>query len=416
MDLIRQCRHCGTELSTTMVDLGKSPLCQRFLSAEQLDIMEPFYPLHPMVCAECWLVQVDEYLTPAELFANYEYYSSYSTSWLEHASDYVDMAIDRFGLSGESNVMEIASNDGYLLQYFVARGIRVLGIDPTVKIAAAAEERGVPTRPEFFNLALADKLVQEGYRADLIVGNNILVKIPALNEFVEGVAMVLADDGVATFEFQHIVPLIEENHFDTIYHEHFNYFSLTSAQRIFAAAGLVTYDVEKLWTHGGSLRLYIRHERDDSKSVQPSVAELLDQEQAFGITDLATYTAYGAKVEATKRKLLRMLIEAKDAGSSIAAYGAAGKGNTLLNYCGIGTDFVDYACDRNPHRHGRFTPGSHIPIYPPDRIAETKPDFVLILPWNLKDEIMSQLDYIRDWGGRFIVPIPEATIYAGDET
>jgi len=399
-----------------MVDLGKSPLCQRFLTAEELDVMEPFYPLHPMVCSECWLVQVDEYLSPEELFANYEYFSSYSTSWLNHAREYVEMAIDRFDLTSDaSRVMEIASNDGYLLQYFVDRGIPSLGIDPTAKIAAAAEERGVPTRLEFFNLALAEKLVEEGYRADLIVGNNILVKIPALNEFVEGVAMVLADEGVATFEFQHIVPLIEENHFDTIYHEHYNYFSLVSALRIFAAAGLVTYDVETLWTHGGSLRLYLRHDSDASKPVRPSVAKLLDEERSFGITALATYTAYGSKVEGTKRKLLALLIELKDAGSSIVAYGAAGKGNTLLNYCGIGTDFIDYACDRNPHRHGRFTPGSHIPIYHPDRIAETKPDFVLILPWNLKDEIMAQLDYIGDWGGRFIVPIPEAMIYPKEE-
>ena len=416
MDLTHRCRHCRSPLEATLVDLGKSPLCQTFLTGEQLDEMEPFYPLLVKVCDNCWLVQVDEYVSPGQLFANYEYYSSYSTSWLEHARKYVEMAIDRFELGQDSRIMEIASNDGYLLQYFVQRGIPVLGIDPSSKIAAVAEERGVTTRLEFFDGRLADKLVAEGYRSDLIIGNNVLVKIPELNDFVEGVAQVLADDGVATFEVQHLVSVLEHNAFDTIYHEHFNYFSFTAAKRIFAAAGLIVFDVEKLRSHGGSLRLYVRHEHDGSKPVQSSVESLLEEERSFGITDLATYAAFGENVEATKRKLLSLLIGAKNDGKRIAIYGASGKGNTLLNYCGIGTDFVDYVVDRNPHRHGRYTPGTHIPIHAPERIAETKPDFVLITPWNLKDEIISQLDYIREWDGRFIVPIPRATVSSRGES
>jgi SAM-dependent methyltransferase len=415
MDLTHRCRHCRSPLEATLVDLGKSPLCQTFLTSAQLDEVEPFYPLLVYVCDNCWLVQVDEYVSPGQLFANYEYYSSYSTSWLEHARKYVDMAIDRFDLTQDSRIMEIASNDGYLLQYFVQRGIPVLGIDPSSKIASVAEGRGVTTRLEFFDGALADKLVAEGYRSDLIIGNNVLVKIPELNDFVEGVAQVLANDGVATFEVQHLVSVLEHNAFDTIYHEHFNYFSFTAAKRIFAAAGLIIYAVEKLKSHGGSLRLFVRHEHDGSKPVQPSVESLLEEERSFGITDVATYAAFGENVEATKRELLSLLIGAKNDGKRIAIYGASGKGNTLLNYCGIGTDFVDYVVDRNPHRHGRYTPGTHIPIHTPERIAETKPDFVLITPWNLKDEIMGQLDYIRDWDGQFIVPIPKATVVSGGE-
>jgi SAM-dependent methyltransferase len=410
MDLKPRCRHCDAPLVTTFADLGSTPLCESFLLPEQLG-SEPYYPLHAMVCSECLLVQVDEFASPASIFDDYAYFSSYSTAWLEHARRYVDMAIDRFGLDADSRVMEIASNDGYLLQYFVERGIPALGIEPAANVAAAAEERGVPTRIEFFDLALAEKLAAEGYRADLVIGNNVLAQVPGLNDFVSGVAVVLARTGVATFEFPHLVRLIEENQFDTIYHEHFSYFSLTTARRIFAAAGLTVFDVEELWTHGGSLRVYLRHQDDPSKPVQPSVDRLLAREHEFGIADLATYTGFGERVEATKQRLVTFLTEARDAGKSVAIYGAAGKGNTLLNYCGIGPDLVDYACDRNPYKHGRFTPGTHIPIYPPEHIAETKPDYVLILPWNLKDEIMKQLDYISDWGGRFVVPIPQVTVY-----
>jgi SAM-dependent methyltransferase len=405
------CRHCGTPLSTTFVDLGETPLCESFLTEEQLAEPEPSYPLHAMVCGNCFLVQVDEFVAPELIFDDYAYYSSYSTAWLEHARQYVEMAIDRFALDSGSNVVEIASNDGYLLQYFVAHGIPSLGIEPAANVAAEAEARGVPTRVEFFDLALAEKMASDGYLADLVIGNNVLAQVPNLNDFVAGVAALLAPGGVATFEFPHLVRLIEENQFDTIYHEHFSYFSLTTVQRVFAAAGLSVFDVEELWTHGGSLRIFLRHEHDESMPVQPAVNDLLERERAFGITDLSTYTVFGERVEAIRDRLVSFLQERKAAGASIAIYGAAGKGNTLLNYCGIGTQIVDYACDRNPYKHGRYTPGTHIPIYPPERIAETKPDYVLILPWNLKEEIMEQLAPVRSWGGRFVVPIPDVQIY-----
>lgn len=413
MDLAR-CRHCNTVLVTTFADLGETPLCENFLLPEQLTEPEPTYPLHARVCSECYLVQVGEFVSPATIFDEIAYFSSYSTAWLEHARQYVDMAIERFGLDGDAQVLEIASNDGYLLQYFVDRGIPVLGIEPAANVAAAAETRGVPTRVEFFNLALAEKLAADGHQANLIIGNNVLAQVPDLNDFVSGVAAALAPAGVATFEFPHLVRLIEENQFDTIYHEHFSYFSLTTARRIFVSAGLTVFDVDELWTHGGSLRLYLRHAGDEAKPIQSSVEGLLAREHEFGITDLATYTGFGDRVDATREELVSFLTKEKAAGKSIAIYGAAGKGNTLLNYCRIGTDLVDYACDRNPYKHGRYTPGMHIPIYSPERIAETKPDYVLILPWNLKEEIMQQLQYIRDWGGRFVVPIPEVAVYPED--
>ena len=414
MDVTLRCRHCDTPLETTFADLGETPLCESFLRADQLDEPEPFYPLHARVCGECFLVQVDELVSPAVIFDDYAYFSSYSTAWLEHARQYVEMAIDRFELDEQSHVMEIASNDGYLLQYFVDRGIPALGIEPAANVAAAAETRGVPTRVEFFNLALAEKLAGEGYRADLVIGNNVLAQVPDINDFVAGVAAVLAPEGIATFEFPHLVRLIEENQFDTIYHEHFSYFSFTTARRIFATAGLTVFDVEELWTHGGSLRVYVRHDADQARPVEPSVDELLAWEREFGITDLDTYTGFGERVEATRERLVSFLAAEKAAGNSIAIYGAAGKGNTLLNYCGIGTDVVDYACDRNPYKHGRYTPGTHIPIYPPEQIFETEPDLVLVLPWNLKDEIISQLGGIGSWGGRFVVPIPDVMVYEGE--
>ena len=411
MALTFDCRFCGTPLKTTMVDLGMHPLCETFLTEDQLNDMEPHYPLVVKVCDECFLAQVGEYVEPSEIFGDYAYFSSYSDAWLEHARTYVDMMIDRFGLDEESSVLEIASNDGYLLQYFQERGLDVLGIDPAYTVAEAAIAKGIPTRIEFFNEATARTMAEEGLAFDVILGNNVLAHGPDINGFVAGLPHVLADDGVITFEFPHLLRLLEENQFDTIYHEHWSYLSLGTTQRIFAAHGLTVFDVEELWSHGGSLRLFIRHESDTSKPVASRVDELLERERAFGLFDPATYTAFAEQVEATKRKLLSILIEAKDAGKSIAIYGAAGKGNTLLNYCGIGTDFIDYACDRSEYKHGRYTPGTHIPIYPPERIAQTKPDYVLILPWNLKNEIMSQLSYIGEWGGRFIVPIPEAGVF-----
>jgi len=318
--------------------------------------------------------------------------------------------IDRLGLGPGSLVMEIASNDGYLLQFFQERGIDVLGIEPSGNVAAVAEEKGITTIGEFFGRDLGRRLRDEGYQADLIAGNNVLAHTPDINGFVAGLPFVLAPGGVATFEFPHIMRLIENNQFDTIYHEHWSYLSLTTTQRIFAENSLVVFDVEELWTHGGSLRLYVRHADDDTKPVTGRIDELLVREEDFGLTDMATYAAFGERVTETKRRLLELLIGAKDEGASIVIYGAAGKGNTLLNYCGIGTDFIDYACDMNPYKHGRYTPGTHIPIFGPDRIRQTRPDYVLILPWNIKEEIMSQLSYIAEWGGKFIVPIPEATV------
>ncbi len=405
------CRHCGATLKTSFADLGETPLCETFLLPEELDQPEPYYPLHAWVCDECFLVQVDEFVSPETIFNDYAYFSAYSTAWLEHASQYVDMATDRFALDSDSHVLEIASNDGYLLQYFVEKGIPALGIEPAANVAQAARARGVATRVEFFDLALAMELTATGYHADLVIGNNVLAQVPNLNDFVSGIAEILAPGGTATFEFPHLMRLIEGNQFDTIYHEHFSYFSLVTAQQVFAQAGLTVYDVDELWSHGGSLRIYLRHDNDTAKPVHQRVRRLLAREVDFGITTIDTYHDFAETVESTKHRLVAFLADAKSSGKTIAIYGAAGKGNTLLNYCGIGPDTIDYACDRNPYKHGRYTPGTHIPVYGPERIAETEPDYVLILPWNLRTEIMQQLDYITQWGGRFIVPIPELAVY-----
>lgn len=411
MALIPDCRFCGAPLTTTMVDLGMHPLCESFLREDQLNDMEPHYPLHVRVCGECFLAQIGEYVEPAQIFGDYAYFSSYSDSWLKHASDYVDMMVERFSLGSNSHVLEIASNDGYLLQYFQKKGIDVLGVDPAFTVAEAAIAKGIPTRIEFFDERLARELASEGYRADVILGNNVLAHNPDINAFVAGLPIILADDGVATFEFPHLMRLIDENQFDTIYHEHWSYLSLGTTQKVFAAHGMTVFDVEELPSHGGSLRLFVKHADDDTSPVTERVQALLRVEKEFGLFDLSTYQTFSDRVILTKRKLLETLIGVKNKGASIAIYGAAGKGNTLLNYCGIGTDFIDYACDRSPYKHGRYTPGTLIPIYGPDRIAETRPDYVLILPWNLKKEIMTQLDFIGEWGGKFIIPIPEATIH-----
>jgi len=410
MAMIPDCRFCGSPLTTTMVDLGVHPLCESFLREDQLNDMEPHYPLRVRVCGECFLAQIGEYVEPSEIFDDYAYFSSYSDSWLKHASDYADMMTERFELGSDARVLEIASNDGYLLQYFQKKGLDVLGVDPAFTVAEAAIAKGIPTRIEFFNEGFAGRLAAEGYQADVILGNNVLAHNPDINGFVAGLPTILANDGVVTFEFPHLMRLMDENQFDTIYHEHWSYLSLGTTRRLFAAHGLSVFDVEELQSHGGSLRLFIKHANDKSKPVTERVQELLDREEAFGLFDLGTYEGFSEKVKSTKRKLLDTLVRIKDEGASIAVYGAAGKGNTLLNYCGIGTDFIDYACDRSPYKHGRYTPGTRIPICGPERIAETKPDYILILPWNLKNEIMAQLEYIGDWGGKFIIPIPEATI------
>ena len=408
----RTCRFCGSVLHYTFVDLGTSPLCESFLNADHLNQMEPFYPLHPYVCERCFLVQLEEYVSPEEIFTEYAYFSSYASTWLQHAKNYSELMINRFHLNQQSNVVEVASNDGYLLQFFVEKEIPVLGIEPAVNVAKVAIDKGIPTLTEFFGSECAKRLAKDTGGADLIIGNNVLAQVPDLNDFVEGLKILLKPSGVVTIEFPHLSRLIEQNQFDTIYHEHFSYFSFFSAEKIFAAHGLKLFDVDELPTHGGSIRIYACHDMDGAITVSERVKRLKDREDRDGITTLEYYEKFAEQVKETKRKLLFFLIKAKREGKVIVGYGAPGKGNTLLNYCGIRTDFIDYLVDRNPYKHGRYTPGTHIPIYSPDRITETRPDYVLILPWNLKDEIIEQLSYIREWGGQFIVPIPEVTVYS----
>jgi len=409
--MLPSCRFCGEGLSTTFVDLGKSPLCESFLSAAEVNAVEAFYPLHVYVCPECFLVQLQEYVAPEDIFTHYAYFSSYSTSWLDHAHRYVEMASQRFSLGGRSLVVELASNDGYLLQYFVERGIPVLGVEPARNVAEVAVARGIPTLTEFFGVKTARDMAAKGQRPDLVIGNNVLAQVPDINDFVAGMKTLLGPRGVITMEFPHLERLIEGNQFDTIYHEHFSYFSLTTVERIFAAHGLVVFDVDELPTHGGSIRIYARHAEDGARAVEERVHEMRAREERDGVRTLPYYTGFSERVKETKRKLLSFLIDARRQGKSVAGYGAPGKGNTLLNYCGIRTDFVDYTVDRNPFKHGKFLPGTHIPIYEPSKIRETKPDYILILPWNLKDEIVTSLAYAREWGARFVVPIPEVTVY-----
>jgi predicted TPR repeat methyltransferase len=404
------CRFCGTPLRHPLVDLGMSPLCESYLSAEQLDRMEPFYPLRAYVCERCFLVQVPEYVSPAAMFDEYAYFSAYSESWLAHARAYAETIVERLGLGPASFVVELGSNDGYLLQYFVARGIPVLGIDPARNVAAAARARGVPTLTALFDAATGRALASEGRRADLVVGNNVLAQVSDLNGFVAGVAGVLAPGGVVTMEFPHLERLLDGVQFDTIYHEHFSYFSLVVVERVFAAQGLTVFDVEELPTHGGSLRIYASHAADAARVVTERVTRLREHERAAGLEDLARYASFGARVEEVKHALLEFLIECRRRGRTVAGYGAPGKGNTLLNYCGIRSDLLAYTVDRNPYKQGKFLPGTHIPIFPPDRISETRPDYLLVLPWNLRDEIMAQMAAIRTWGGRFVVPIPRVEV------
>jgi len=404
------CRFCGSRLRITFVDLGMSPICNDNLQPEDVRKMEPFYPLRAYVCEECFLVQIEEYVAPEELFKDYDYFSSYSDTWLEHARAYTDAMIERFGFNHTSRVIELGSNDGYLLQYFLARHIPVLGVEPAANVAERALKKGITTIIEFFGQRTATEIREEYGEADLIVGNNVLAHTPDLNDFVGGMKLLLRPEGVITLEFPHLMRLVEGNQFDTIYHEHFSYLSFLTVERIFAAHGLTLFDVEELGTHGGSLRIYAAHTECDRHAVTARVGKLKERELAWGVENLETYTSFAERVCKTKRKLLKTLIEIKDQGKSIAGYGAPGKGNTLLNYCGIRTDFLDYTVDRNPRKQGKFLPGSLIPVYHPDKIRETRPDYILILPWNLRDEIVQQLDYIRDWGGRFIIPIPEPRI------
>ncbi|OLE49036.1 MAG: SAM-dependent methyltransferase, partial [Cyanobacteria bacterium 13_1_40CM_2_61_4] len=395
-----KCLFCSAPLRHTLVDLGMSPLCETYLTADQLNQVEPFYPLHVWVCERCFLVQVEEYVRPERIFTEYAYFSSYSDSWLAHAKAYVHMISARLGLTQNSQVIELGSNDGYLLQYFVAKSVPVLGIEPARNVAEAAIARGVPTVTKPFGCQTARELVAESKQADLLLGANVLAQVPDVNDFVGGMKLLLKPAGTITIEFPHLLRLMEGNQFDTIYHEHFSYFSLVTADRIFAAHGLTIFDVEELPTHGGSLRIYARHATDSSRPVSARATKLRGREESAGFNRLETYASFTEQVHETKRQLLEFLIGAKRKGQRIAGYGAPGKGNTLLNYCGIRTDFLEYTVDRNPYKHGKFLPGTHIPIYPPERIRETRPDYVLILPWNLKDEIMQQAAYIRDWSGQ----------------
>jgi hypothetical protein len=387
-----------------------SPLCESYVPADALNHMEPFYPLHVWVCRECLLVQLDEYVTPEHIFTEYAYFSSFSTSWLKHAEDYTALAARRLGLGPQSFVVELASNDGYLLQYFVKAGIPCLGIEPAANVAKAARERGVDTLVKFFGRELGAELAAQGKSADLILGNNVLAQVPDLNSFVAGIAALLKPTGTATLEFPHLQQLVEGNQFDTIYHEHFSYFSLLATERVLAAHGLTVFDVEELWTHGGSLRIWARPAADTSRPVGERVLALRAREEKLGYGKLETYLRFEDQVRETKRKLLELLIDAKRAGKRICGYGAPGKGNTLLNYCGIRGDFLDFTVDRNPYKQGKFLPGTHVPILAPEKIDEARPDYILILPWNFKDEIMKQLAHTRGWGAKFIVPIPEATV------
>lgn len=406
----RQCRFCGSILEHTFVDLGVSPLANSYLKPEQLNKMEPFYPLHTYVCENCFLVQLEEFESPEGIFGEYAYFSSYSESWLRHAKTYTDMAMDRFGLNSESRVVEIASNDGYLLQYFLEKGVNVLGVEPAANVAEVAIRNGTPTLVEFFGQETASELARNGERPNLIVGNNVLGHVPALNDFVKGLKILLAPQGVITMEFPHLMRLMAENQFDTIYHEHFSYFSFITVEQVFARHGLTLFDVEELPTHGGSLRIYAGHQEDTSKPVCKPVEELKAKEEAAGLTRLQCYLSFAERVQNTKHKLLTFLIQAKGDGKSVVGYGAPAKGNTLLNYCGVRSDLIDYTVDLSPHKQGHFLPGTHIPIDHPDKIQETRPDYLLILPWNLKDEIMNQMRYLRDWGGQFVIPIPEVEV------
>ncbi|NDJ23791.1 methyltransferase domain-containing protein [Nostoc sp. B(2019)] len=410
--VIAQCRFSRQHLHHTFVDLGMSPLANAYLTAEQLNSAEKFYPLHAYISEDTLLVQLEQFETPDQIFSDYAYFSSYSETWLKHAKAYTDMIVEKFGLNHHTQVIEIASNDGYLLQYFVEKGIPVLGIEPATNIAKVAQEKGIPSINKFFGVETAKELVIQGKQADLLVGNNVLAHVPDLNDFIAGIKLLLKPNGILTMEFPHILQLIQQNQFDTIYHEHFSYFSFLTVEKIFAAHNLKLFDVEELPTHGGSLRIYAKHDYADNPIISERVSQIKAKEIAAGLHQIETYITFGEKVKETKHKLLSFILAAKAKGKSIAGYGAPAKGNTLLNYCGIGKDFIDYTVDRNPYKQGLFLPGTHIPIFHPDTIRETKPDYVLILPWNLKEEIMEQMAFISEWGGQFVVPIPEVQVYS----
>ncbi len=406
-----RCRFCHSPLTVSFVDLGMSPLCQTHIHPDQLNQMEPFYPLHAFVCDQCMLVQLQEFVSPDNIFSEYAYFSSYSTSWVEHARQYAEMVCDRFRLTSTSKIAEIASNDGYLLQHFLGRGITPLGIEPAANVAKVAVKKGIPTIMRFFGRVAASDIAREHGRMDLLLGNNVLAHVPDLNDFVSGMKTLLAPRGVITMEFPHLLRLIQENQFDTIYHEHFSYFSFIVAERVFAHHGITLFDVEELPTHGGSLRIFGRHAENSELPITDRVGELHRRELKQGFGSLKVFEGFDTKVKEIKRDILAFLIRAKQDGKTVVGYGAPGKGNTLLNYCGIRTDFLDFTVDANPYKQGKYTPGTRIPILAPEHIRTARPDYVLILPWNLKDEISNAAAYIRDWGGQFVVPIPEIRVF-----
>ncbi len=405
------CRFCGEALEHVFADLGSSPLANSYPAPELADAMEPFYPLRALVCGNCFLVQLREFETPARIFSNYAYFSSYSASWLDHCRRYAEQMAEKLDLGEHSHVVELASNDGYLLQYFQERGVDVLGVEPATNVAAVARQRGIPTVVEFFGRRVA-RLLAARSRADLLLGNNVLAHVPDLNDFVAGMKILLAPGGTITMEFPHLLRLIDDRQWDTIYHEHFSYFSFLTADRVFAAHGLRLFDVEELPTHGGSLRVHGAHHDDVSKPDTDRAWRMREREREAGCERLETYTRYGALVERDKRRILQFLIALKDEGRRLVGYGAPAKGNTLLNYCGVRRDFLEYTVDLSPHKQGRLLPGSHIPIRAPEAIREDRPDVVLILPWNLKDEIVEQLGFIGEWGGRFAARTPELALLA----
>ena len=410
--MTNRCRFCDNSLKYTFVDLGVSPLANSYLKADQINLMEPFYPLRAYVCELCFLVQLPVFQSSEEIFGDYAYFSSFSDSWLQHAKAYTELMIKRFGFDTENQVIEIASNDGYLLQYFKEKGIPVLGIEPAKNVAQAAQDIGIQTLQKFFGFQTAVELAQEQNYADLLIGNNVLAHVPDLNDFVKGMKVILKPHGVITMEFPHLMRLMAENQFDTIYHEHFSYFSFMTVQKLFSQHNLSIFDVDELPTHGGSLRIYACHAEDKTKDISDHVATLLEQEGAEGLKNLELYLSFNKKAQSAKRSILDFMIRSKNKGKTLVGYGAPAKGNTLLNYCGIRTDYIDYTVDRSPHKQGHFLPGTHIPIYHPDKIKETRPDYVVILPWNLRDEIMHQMAYVRDWDARFVTLIPEVRDYS----
>jgi 2-polyprenyl-3-methyl-5-hydroxy-6-metoxy-1,4-benzoquinol methylase len=405
------CRLCASPLTCTFADLGMSPLANSYIKPEKAKAMEPFYPLHVYVCDQCLLVQLEEFESPQHIFSDYAYFSSFSDTWLKHAKQYTNDMIERFGFGAQSQVVEIASNDGYLLQYFHERGVPVLGIEPATNVAEVARAKGIPTKDIFFGADTARQLKAEGYAADLLLGNNVLAHVPDLLSFVEGLKILLKPDGVITLEFPHLMQQIRHRQFDTIYHEHFSYLSLLVVEKVFERFDLEVFDIEELWTHGGSLRVYGKHREDASKTQGERVSQLRKAEAAAGLKNLETYTSFSEQVKDVKCDLLEFLVRARREGKHVAAYGAPAKGNTLLNYCGVGPELIEYTVDRSPYKQNTLLPGTRIPVYSPDRVFEDKPDYLLILPWNLREEISSQMASIRNWGGRFVVPIPSIEVF-----